>query len=234
MVKLAKPALDVGLYTNKREEMLAFWQQEIGVEFDELLPVGGGVHQLRHRIGQSILKVNHTRRPLATDVPTGYRELRIARQGLGASRSFTDPDGNQVTLVPHGQDGVTQLELVLRARDVAAQVDFYARVLGLDALGATRFACGDSILSVVHDSHAAIDSPMDGLGYRYVTVQVFDVVGEHARVLDAGGREGAAPRKLGDVAYISFVRDAEGNWIELSQRKSITGSLDSPSGARYT
>jgi hypothetical protein len=31
---------------------------------------------------------------------------------------------------------------------------------------------------------------------------------------------------LGDVAYISFVRDPDGNWIEISQRKSITGSLD--------
>ena len=35
-----------------------------------------------------------------------------------------------------------------------------------------------------------------------------------------------APVRLGDVAYISFVRDPDGNWIEISQRKSITGSLD--------
>jgi lactoylglutathione lyase len=32
--------------------------------------------------------------------------------------------------------------------------------------------------------------------------------------------------RLGDVASISFVRDPDGNWIEVSQRKSITGSLD--------
>jgi lactoylglutathione lyase len=35
-----------------------------------------------------------------------------------------------------------------------------------------------------------------------------------------------APVKLGDVAHISFVRDPDGNWIEISQRKSITGTLD--------
>ncbi|HBK11323.1 MAG TPA: VOC family protein, partial [Gammaproteobacteria bacterium] len=40
-----------------------------------------------------------------------------------------------------------------------------------------------------------------------------------------GGAEGMAPVRLGDVAYISFVRDPDGNWIEISQRKSITGSL---------
>ena len=43
---------------------------------------------------------------------------------------------------------------------------------------------------------------------------------------DAGGREGMAPVRLGDVAYISFVCDTDGNWIEISQRKSITGSLE--------
>jgi hypothetical protein len=28
------------------------------------------------------------------------------------------------------------------------------------------------------------------------------------------------------VARFSFVRDAGGNWIELSQRKSLTGTLE--------
>ena len=45
-------------------------------------------------------------------------------------------------------------------------------------------------------------------------------------VLAGGGAEGMAPVRLGDVAYISFVRDPDGNWLEISQRKSITGSLD--------
>jgi predicted enzyme related to lactoylglutathione lyase len=57
-------------------------------------------------------------------------------------------------------------------------------------------------------------------------VQVYDVRSTHARVLEHGGREGRAPIRLGDVAHISFVRDPDGNWIEISQRKSITGSLD--------
>ena len=42
---------------------------------------------------------------------------------------------------------------------------------------------------------------------------------------EAGAWEGRAPSVLGDVARISFVRDPDGNWIEISQRKSLTGSL---------
>jgi lactoylglutathione lyase len=35
------------------------------------------------------------------------------------------------------------------------------------------------------------------------------------------------PIRLGDVAAISFVRDPGGNWLEISQRASLTGALPS-------
>ena len=38
-------------------------------------------------------------------------------------------------------------------------------------------------------------------------------------------REGFAPVTLGDVARISMILDPDGNWIELSRRASIVGSL---------
>lgn len=234
MVTLAKPALDVGLYTNTRDSMLAFWRQEAHVQYDELLPVGRGVHQLRHKIGHSILKVNHTRAPLESTPRAGYHELRIAQRDVVSPRSLTDPDGNRVMLVPHGHDGITQLELVVNVRDLAAHDDFYSRVLGLPREAPNRFVCGESLLSIRADASVAVDPPMQGLGYRYITLQVFDVVGEHAVALERGACEGSAPIRLGDVAYISFIRDPDGNWIELSQRKSITGSLDSPTAPRYT
>jgi hypothetical protein len=31
---------------------------------------------------------------------------------------------------------------------------------------------------------------------------------------------------LGSTARISFVRDPDGNWIEISQRASLTGTLN--------
>jgi lactoylglutathione lyase len=34
-----------------------------------------------------------------------------------------------------------------------------------------------------------------------------------------------APITLGETARISFIRDPDGNWIELSQRASLVGPL---------
>jgi lactoylglutathione lyase len=49
---------------------------------------------------------------------------------------------------------------------------------------------------------------------------------EHAYALAHGAGEGRAPVTLGQTARISMIRDPDGNWIELSQRASITGSLE--------
>jgi catechol 2,3-dioxygenase-like lactoylglutathione lyase family enzyme len=225
-MELAKLALDVGLFTNQPDTLLPFWQHEVGLPFDEMLPVGGGVHQLRHRIGESILKINHSRDPLPETPASGYRSLRIATAGIDSDRQLTDPDNNRVTLIPEGTDRVTQLELTVAVRSIEAHTDFYERVLGLDRLDERRFSCGESLLALETAPDQADNSDMRRQGFRYITLQVFDVVTEHARILDRGGIEGRAPVRLGEVAYISFVRDPDGNWIEISQRKSLTGSLD--------
>ena len=73
---------------------------------------------------------------------------------------------------------------------------------------------------------APSDADMEGKGWRYITFQVFEVDRDHAHVLAHGGREARAPVTLGTTARISMVRDPDGNWIELSQRASITGSLE--------
>lgn len=224
-MKLAKPALDVGLYTNQRESMLTFWQQRAGVPFDELLPLGGGVHQLRHRMGESILKINHPRHAADAAAPAGYRRLSIAREGLRVPTSLADPDGNELRLVPAGFEGITQIEVQIAVRSLPASVAFYRDAMQFTELEPGRYQCGVSIISLREDPHATLDPEMRAPGFRYTTVQVFDVVGEHAGILARGGREGRAPVRLGEVAYISFVRDPDGNWIEISQRKSLTGSL---------
>lgn len=225
-MRIAKPAIDVGLATNNRAAMLAFWQNEIGLPFVETLPVGRGVLQLRHAIGDSVLKINDNREPLPATPPSGYRHVSIARPTITRTRELIDPDGNRVALVPIGHDGIEQMQVRIAVRSLEAQHDFYGRVLGLPATDDGRFRCGASLLMFEHDPRASSDAQMRGVGYRYLTIQVFDVVGEHRSILARGGAEGAAPVRLGDVAYISFVRDPDGNWIEISQRKSITGSLD--------
>lgn len=72
------------------------------------------------------------------------------------------------------------------------------------------------------DQSVSTDPLLRAPGYRYGTVQVFDMVQTHAGVLARGGREGDAHVRLCDV---SFVRDFDGNWLEISQRKSLVGTL---------
>jgi predicted enzyme related to lactoylglutathione lyase len=226
---LAKPRFDIGLATNHLEPMLAFWQGDAGVPFDHLLKIRRGQDQHRHDLMGSVLKINHMEAPLPASPPSGYRELLIAREGLGAAMAMTDPDGNRVSLVPTGVDGVTQIGVKLAVRDLAAHRQFYGEALGLPeepyAPGAA-FRAGEGLILIEESPDAITDAPFQGPGWRYITFQVFKVDAEHARILSLGGREAVAPVTLGTTARISMVKDPDGNWIEISQRASITGSLD--------
>lgn len=224
MVDLAKPAIDLGLYTNSRDAQLEFWQQRAGVSFSELLRVGGGVHQLRHAIGDSVLKINDCRERLSEAPASGIRLLSIVSD-VAEPAELVDPDGNRVNLVPRGHDGIEQIRITMQVSNLAAHQAFWGEVLELPALSENCFRCGASQVELIEGDTTA-DPVQRALGYRYLTIQVFDVKTTHAQILVRGGREGSAPVKLGDVAHISFVRDPDGNWLEISQRKSITGSLD--------
>jgi hypothetical protein len=41
-MQLAKSVIDVGLSTNNLEPMLRFWQQDVAIRFDHVLPVRRG------------------------------------------------------------------------------------------------------------------------------------------------------------------------------------------------
>ncbi|ABS63622.1 Glyoxalase/bleomycin resistance protein/dioxygenase [Parvibaculum lavamentivorans DS-1] len=226
---LAKPRIDVGLFTTNLEPMLDFWQNEIGLPFDHPLPLGGGLQQHRHDLLGSVLKINHARNALPDASPSGYRELLIAREGLLGPKRLTDPDGNLVTLVPSGTHGIERIGIRLGVRDAAAHRRFYAVALGLPDVperGGDSFICGDSVILFDETPDASGDAIFEGPGFRYITIQIRNVDEEHAAILAHGGKEGRAPQTLGKVARISFVRDPDGNWIEMSQRASLVGALD--------
>lgn len=236
-MKLAKPRIDIGFATNNAPLALAFWQNEIGLPFDHTQPIRRGYKQHRHDLCGSVLKINQVYETLPDNPPSGYRELLIAREGLSQAVAHADPEGNHVTLVPPGRFGIERIGIRLGVRDIEAHARFYREALGLSEiaqrdLGAdTRaFLAGDTVLIVAPAADAPDDAAFDGKGWRYITFQVFAVDREHAYVLSHGGREGYAPVTLGTTARISMVRDPDGNWIELSQRASLTGSLE-PEGA---
>jgi len=221
--------MDVGLYVRQVEPALRFWQDEAGAVFDHVLPLGPGLRQHRHDLYGSVLKINNSLNPQPDNPPTGYKELLIAREGLEAPRPLGDPEGNRVALVPPGTFGVKKVGVRLGVRDVAAHRRFYTEALGLaeervDGAEAA-FRAGDSLILVDHDANAPESAVIGGYGWRYITFQIFKVDEEHAFAVAHGAGEGRKPVTLGETARISMIRDPDGNWIELSQRASIVGSL---------
>lgn len=220
-ITLAKPAIDVGLVTNRldpNQRLLA----DLGVEYDHLLKVGGGIHQHRYACGNSVVKLNSHREPL-TPGPTGYQRLRLATD-TDVARTEASVDGVTIEAVPHGHDGIVGVEVTWVTHDAEAADHFLCAGLGATSTDG-RYAIGESLVVVEEQAGQPATGPREHRGFRYLTVQITDVEREHQRILDLGYREGAAPIKLGETAYISFVRDGDGNWIELSQRASLTGPL---------
>jgi len=222
---LAKPHLDVGLFTNQRDAQLAFWQQTVGLPYDHMGKLGGGMQQHRHHMNGSILKVNHARETLPLSPASGLVGVRIARAGLAARQVMADPDGNRVMLVQPGDEGVhgIAIELVVNNRD--AHDHFWRQVMQFEPVAPGAYRCGDTLVMVVGERAVARCDDWRAAGWRYTTVQIRDCVAEHAGVLARGGDEGAPPRLLGDTVRMSFVRDPDGNFIELSQRASLVGTL---------
>lgn len=222
---LAKNFLDIGLSTNNLAPLLAFWQGEPAARFDHVLPIRPGHNQHRHDLSGTVLKINHHAAPLPNTPPSGYRELLIARDGVETVKSLVDSDGNRVSLTPVGHDGITQIAIRMAVRSLDAHRRFYGDALGFPEERPGAFRIGESLILLEQSASAPEDAQAQGPGWRYITFQIFKVDQEHASVLEKGGREALAPITLGSTARISMVRDPDGNWIELSQRASIVGSL---------
>jgi len=225
MMRLAKNCLDVGVFTTNVEPMLEFWRDEVGLPFEEMLPIGGGVRQYRHGLNGGVLKINHVRGDLPDAGPCGYRELLIVREGRRVPKRLTDPDGNSVVLIPPGYAEIETLGIVIAVDDMAWANGYYAGTLGLQPDGDHRFRFGTTVLMFDHSDDVAPAGDLRAKGYRYLTAQVWDCDAEHAGIIRRGGTEGRPPVTLGDTARISFVRDPDGNWLEISQRASLTGPV---------
>lgn len=216
-MNLAKPCLDVGLYTDRYEALRAFYCDELGLPYEELLKVGRGVHQHRLGLHGSVLKVNDSRDALDV-APTNF--VRLELNGP-VERHLHDPDGTEVVVRPDIE--------TIAVHWASSDPDRLASLLraGFDAVddgGSLRV--GTTRLVLQPDGGPV--GAMRSRGFRYLTAQVWDVRAEHANLLQAGWTEGTPPIKLGDTAFISFVRDPDGTFVEVSQRASLTGALPGP------
>ncbi len=236
-MELAKDCIDVGVFTNQVDQMRAFYAERIRLPYEEMLPIGGGVRQYRYGLLGSVLKINHSRDPLPERAASGYSRVIIADRRTPIPLALTDPDGNEIQLVPSGQSGINQIEIHLGVTNEADFDRFYGEVMGAEKLAPRRYRIGKTILSFDLDpkarradrsdprSAADIMVSIRAVGIRYMTIQVRDCDDEFKHFMGSGVWPGSAPISLGAVARICFIRDPDGNWIEISQRASLTGPL---------
>ena len=213
--QFAKPAFDVGFATNDIDGYTAFWSDTVGLPYDHMAKLGGGFHQHRWTLGDSIIKVNHTRTALSDVPPGGYAGLSIAHTDAA---SLQTPDGVPITLAPAGNSDLT---LYAKTHNLDAFMQFYSEALGLSPDGMNTLTLGCSRLIAQPGTPARVAGWRER-GLRYMTVQIFDCDGMTSALERAGVEIGMAPKTVGQVRY-SFIRDPDGNWIELSERASLTG-----------
>jgi predicted enzyme related to lactoylglutathione lyase len=227
---LAKPQVDVGIFTRQLEPMQAFYGERLGLQFESVLPVGGGFRQHPYLCNGSVIKLMHSRDPLRPRRTGGYETLMIATPKVTQAEALPDPDDNAIELVPPGRDDVTQMEIRVGVRDVGAFGQFYTSAFGAIEIGQNRYKIGETIFGVYHEHeiHAPkmtlfanpleVMNAMAELGIQYVTLQVRNCGTAFSALKTAGAAIAVEPSTFGTIARISFVRDLDGNFIELSQR----------------
>jgi len=215
-VELAKDCLDLGIYTDRYEDMRRFYVDELGLVYEELLKVGRGVHQHRLSLNGAVLKLNSSREPLA-DTPTNFRGFDIGTE-TRAPAELHDPDGTAVNLVPG-----TSVSVHWASSDPGRLVDLLVRGFGAVEHSRGLLAIGRTLIAL--ETGGGPVGPLRSRGLRYLTVQIHDVRLEHHRLMTSGWREVTAPVRLGDTAFVSFVSDPDGSMVEVSQRASLTGPL---------
>lgn len=223
-MRLAKQHLDIGMFTKSVDRHHAFWENAVGLRFDMELPVRAGWVQHRFDAHNSVIKVNQYSNPMLDSPPTGYIGLTIARAG-GPVWEGMHPDGGRVRLVPKGTDGVVGIGITVATPNPARMMDFYIDAMEFECVAERVARCGDTLLFVEQGPGGVETEDFigPGPGYRYLTIQIFDADKDTDGILRRGGRLASAPTDYGPIARVSFVKDPDGNWIEVSARASLTG-----------
>ena len=220
-MRLAKPHLDIGLFTADIAAHRAFWGETVGLRLDHELELRPGWVQHRFDALDSVIKINHFVDPLPSWPPSGYRALTIARDG--PTWEGRHPGGELVRLVPPGTDGIVGVGITVVTPEPARMMAFYLEAMEFDEVGPTTARCGDTLLFVTKGTGGTATSDFIAPNFRYLTLQIFDADRACAEIVARGGRLALAPVSFGTVARYGFVADPDGNWIEISARASLTG-----------
>lgn len=238
-MRLAKPRLDIGLFTADIGPQREFWGQRAGLRLDHELPFARGWVQHRFDAHGSVVKVNHIAAGIPRRPPSGITGLTVAAEGRTQPWSGEHPGGDRVELVAPGSGGVTGIGITLTSADPDRVLAFYRDAMEFAPAGPATVRAGDTLLTVVEGPgvqrpEAGPDpgygdlphlgyGDLIGPGFRYLTVQVFDADVEMSGIVARGGRIVRDAVSFAGVARFGFVSDPDGNWIEISARTSLTG-----------
>jgi catechol 2,3-dioxygenase-like lactoylglutathione lyase family enzyme len=231
-MELEKNSLDFGMFTNNPDAMHQFYNGELGLKFEGTVAMGPKFKLSRYMLNGSVLKLWHAADPLPPRAPAGFKVLAIADANASAPRTVRDPDGNQLQFVPSGHNRVDQIEFQMGVSDLKRAERFYAEVLGAQRIADGRFVLGQTMLTLSADPAARqvktepVTNPLDavsamaGLGFRYLTLQVRDCAAAYQSLSGKEYNPGVAfTSGAGNLAGLFMIRDPDGNWMEVLQRK---------------
>lgn len=194
----------------------------MGLDYEPPIEFNDGLTQYRHKLGDSIIKINTSKNSLNNN-PGQYAKLLIAREGQTTPETVFDPDGNEIMIVPPGYNSVTGVGICIKTSRVELYKKFYQDDLECAAISDNTFQLGDSIIFLEKDPNASRAGHWVDKGLRYFTIHVRQIDNTYAALMDAGVEPGEAPYSIGKIARISFIKDPDGRWVEVAQRASLAG-----------
>lgn len=207
--------LDLGLFSDD-PATVEFYAATLDLPFIETIRHSETYEERFYQANGVALKVNYSTEPMAPG-HSGYCGIVLPREGQREPQELTDPDGTVVTLVPPGTGGIRDVAVQVRVGDLDAQRRFLVDGLGL-AETTDGFVIGGSLIQLVPSGTPTSAQPTWRRGFNYVVVFVDDIVAAHEHVLRHGATHSVPPVRLWDRVVFSWVRDPNGNWVELVQQ----------------
>jgi len=226
-MELARPMFDVGMLTNRGDAMLGFWCDEMGLALERELEPVPGVTQYKLTLMGAVLKINAVAAALPDRATLpGLRMLLLADDRVDHPQHRRDPDGNLLCLVPPGFRGITTFGVHFAVSDERRFHAFFTDVLQLDAIDERMYDLAGAALSFAWSPEVVAGATTGGAGFTYTTIQVMDAVAAHAALCDRGAIEDQPPSgaHFNSDSIVSFIRDPDGNRIEISQRPDLVAA----------
>jgi catechol 2,3-dioxygenase-like lactoylglutathione lyase family enzyme len=106
-IELTKDSIDLGIVTRRPDEMLAFYRDTLGFEFEGEMPMPGGGNMLRLLCGTSLIKIvtpgnlsEQEAAPGGISGASGYRYWTISVSNLDALTGSCEAAGSRVAIPP--------------------------------------------------------------------------------------------------------------------------------------